>query len=89
MSCFTKKAVKNSKFPALSRRVTELKETEGGFTAVSKIMDEYVKICMKHEHIERIRVMIQKGLSKEFILDLDFTEEEYEEAEKSLLTIAQ
>ncbi|MBR6309034.1 MAG: PD-(D/E)XK nuclease family transposase [Lachnospiraceae bacterium] len=93
MSCFTKKEVKNSKFPALSRRVTELKETEGGFTAVSKIMDEYVNQCarewIKAEHNEKIVKMIQKGYTKDSIMELGYTEEEYEEAEKSLLTIAQ
>ena len=86
MSCFTKKEVKNPKFPVLSKRVTELKEDKGGYTAMSKIMDEYVDLCMKREHIEKIIKMIQKGCTKEFILDLDYTEEEYEEAEKSLLT---
>ena len=85
MSCFTKKEVKNPKFPALTRRVTELKEDKGGYTAMSKIMDEYVELCMKREHIERVKLMIQKGCTKEFILDLDYSEEEYEEAEKSLL----
>ena len=86
MSCFTKKEVKNPKFPALSKRVTELKEDKGGCTAMNKIMEEYVELCMKRENIERIKLMIQKGYSKDAILDLNFSEEEYEEAEKSLLT---
>jgi len=34
MACFTKKEVKNSKFPALSSEVKRLKETEGGAQAV-------------------------------------------------------
>ena len=90
MSCFTKKEVKNPKFPALSKRVTELKEDKGGYTAMSKIMDEYLAeqkvVWRKAEHIETIAKMIQKGFTKEVILDLDYTEEEYSEAEKSLLT---
>ena len=90
MSCFTKKEVKNPKFPALSRRVTELKEDKGGYTTMSKIMDEYIaereKAWLKAEHMGKISKMIQKGYTKESILDLDYTEEEYLEAEKSLLT---
>ena len=39
------------------------------------------------ENIKRIKKMINKGYSKEDILDLDYTEDEYKEAEKELLTI--
>ena len=57
---------------------------------MSKIMDEYIaereKAWLKAEHIGKISKMIQKGYTKESILDLDYTEEEYLEAEKSLLT---
>lgn len=34
MSCFTKKEVKNPKFPMLSSEVRRLKETEGGMQSV-------------------------------------------------------
>lgn len=37
------------------------------------------------EHMTQIQKMIQKGYSKEAILDLDYTEEEYLEAEALLL----
>ena len=85
MSCFTKKEVKNSKFPILSSEVKRLKETEGGVTAVCEVMQKYEEIAIKMDHIEKIQKMIQKGYSKEDILDLDYTEEEYAEAERELL----
>ena len=34
--------------------------------------------------MQAIKKMISKGYSKEFILDLDYTEEEYAEAESEL-----
>ncbi len=39
---------------------------------------------VKEENIKRIVKMISKGYSKEEVLELDYTEEEYEEAEKGL-----
>lgn len=89
MACFTKKEVKNPKFPVLSSEVKRLKETEGGVQAVCEIMRQYEKIAvdeaMHKERTTKIMKMIQKGCVKEFILDLDYTEEEYAEAEKELL----
>ena len=85
MSCFTKKEVKNSKFPALSGETKRLKETEGGMQAVCEVMQKYERLAIQRDHIERIQKMIQKGCTKEFILDLDYTEEEYLEAEALLL----
>ena len=65
-------------------------ETEGGLNAMCKIMEDIVKEenqkILREENIKRIVKMISKGYSKEEILDLDYTEEEYEEAEKGLLT---
>lgn len=88
MSCFTKKEVKNAKFPALSSEVKRLKETEGGVQGVSEIMQRYEKIAvdeaMRKEHIVKIRKMLQLGYSKEAILELDYTEEEYAEAKAEL-----
>ena len=52
-----------------------------------KLMDDIVKEEKKEENIKRIKKMINKGYSKEDILDLDYTEDEYKEAEKELLTI--
>lgn len=84
MSCFTKKEIKNPKFPALSSEVKRLKETEGGVQVVCEVMQKYENIAIKKDHIEKIQKMIQKGCTKEFILDLDYTEDEYTEAEAGL-----
>lgn len=85
MSCLTKKEVKNIKFPKLSAEVKRLKETEGGVEAVCKIMEEYENIAVKKDRHERIKAMIYEGLKKDLILKIGYTEEEYEEAEKSIL----
>ena len=87
MQCFTQKNLNNPKFRAVTRRFKELKETEGGLTVMCKLMDDIVKEEKKEENIKRIKKMINKGYSKEDILDLDYTEDEYKEAEKELLTI--
>lgn len=42
MDCFTKKYVDNSSFPNVTRRVKELKETEGGLGAVCEVMEKYM-----------------------------------------------
>lgn len=86
MSCFTKKEVKNNKFPALSSEVKRLKETEGGARVVCEVMQMYEKMAIHEVNIEKIQKMIRKGCTKEFILDLGYTEEEYAEAEAGLLT---
>ena len=88
MSCFTKKEVNNPKFPWLSSEVKRLKETEGGVRAVCEIMQKYENIAVRRAEIDKIKKMIQKGYSKEDILDLDYTEDEYTEAEAELFQIA-
>ena len=88
MSCFTKKEVKNSKFPALSSEVRRLKETEGGVQVVCEVMQKYENLAVQKDHIEKIQKMIRKGYSKEDILDLDYTEDEYAEAEAELFQMA-
>ena len=85
MQCFKQKDLNNPKFKAVTRRFKELKETEGGLNAMCKIMEDIVKEEKKEENIKRIVKMISKGYSKEEILELDYTEEEYEEAEKELI----
>ncbi|CCZ42569.1 MAG: PD-(D/E)XK nuclease family transposase [Butyribacter sp.] len=95
MQCFKQKDLNNLKFKAVTRRFKELKETEGGLNAMCKIMEDIVKEEnekilkeLKEERqktIKRITKMISKGYSKEEILELDYTEEEYKEAEKELL----
>lgn len=88
MSCFIKKEVKNPKFPALSSEVQRLKENEGGAIAMSEIMEKYEKIAADNavhkERIDKIQKMIKAGCEKSFILELDYTEEEYEEAKRTL-----
>ena len=48
------------------------------------VKEENEKI-LKEENIKRIVKMISKSYSKEEVLELAYTEEEYEEAEKGLL----
>lgn len=84
MSCFTKKEVNNPKFPMLSSEVKRLKETEGGASAVSEVLTYYENAAIKKANIERIKLMISQNYSKEQILALNFTEEEYQTAETEL-----
>ena len=84
MSCLTKKEVKNAKFPKLSAEVKRLKETEGGLNAVCEVMEKYENMAVQKRDISKIKKMIVKGYSKEDIMDLDYTEEQYEEAEREL-----
>lgn len=62
-----------------------MEETEGGVQAVCEVMQKYENIAVQKERNEKIKKMILKGCSKEFILDLDYTEDEYSEAESELL----
>ncbi|MBQ7918742.1 MAG: PD-(D/E)XK nuclease family transposase [Lachnospiraceae bacterium] len=88
MACFMKKEVKSPKFPVLSAEVQRLKETEGGVRVVCEVMQRYEKLAveeaMQKDHVEKIKKLLQKGCSKEFILDLDYTEDEYTEAVREL-----
>ena len=58
MSCFTKKEVKNPKFPKLSAEVTRLKTTEGGASAVCAIMQEYEEKAV----LDLLISLVKKGL---------------------------
>ena len=88
MSCFTKKEVKSARFPMLSSEVRRLKESEGGMQVMCEVKQLYEKMAAeaaKHEQrIQAIKNMIAKGYTKDSILDLDYTEEEYAEAEAEL-----
>ena len=86
MQCFTQKDLNNPKFMAVTRRFKEIKETEGGLASMCKLMEDIVNEEKKQENINRIKKMINRGYSKEEILYLDYTEDEYEEAEKEFLT---
>lgn len=85
MACFMKKEVKNPKFPALSAEVSRLKETEGGAQSVCAVMERYERMAVKKEKIERIIIMVEKGYSKEDILDIGYTEDEYCEARTQMV----
>lgn len=85
MSCFLKKEIKNPKFPALSAEVTRLKETEGGTRAVCEVMEHYENLAVKNANIEKIIRMLELNCSKEFILSIGYTEDEFSEAEKQIL----
>lgn len=86
MACFTKEEVKNPKFPALSAEVARLKESEGGAQTMCDIMERYEKIAVRADRIERIQHMINKGCSKEFILDIGgYSEDEFIEAKTQMM----
>lgn len=72
--------------------VRRLKETEGGACAVCEVMEKYNKIAvdeaLKVERIGKIQAMIKEGISKEVILKIGYTEDEYSEAESQLMQLA-
>ena len=70
MACFTKKEVKNSKFPKLSGEVQRLKETEGGLSAVCELMEKYNQEAVDTEIKERIKIMFQKNFTVEQIVSV-------------------
>jgi len=61
-----------------------LKKNEGGVLVMCEIMERYMDEAKKQERIAAICKMIKKGFDKATILDLDYTEAEYEEAEKNM-----
>ena len=91
MACFVKKEVKHSKFLALSAEVSRLKETEGGAQAVCEVMERYEKIAatkaVKKANIQKVMRMLEMKCTKEFILSIGYTEEEFSEAEQQLLKL--
>jgi hypothetical protein len=68
-------------YPELAKGVKHFKKEEGG----RKIMSEAVERYAEEDHLNTIRKMIQKNYSKEQILDIGFTAEEYTKAEVSML----
>ena len=88
MDCFTQReVVDNEEFPATSKRVRELKTTEGGASAVCDIMKKLVDEGRAEERIEILIKMIRKGYGKEDILALEYTEEEYSKAEAKVYAL--
>ena len=51
-----------------------------------EIMEKYLKEAEKAERIKAVQKLIVKGCDREFILELDYSPEEYQEAEASLMT---
>ena len=56
MNCFTKKEVNNPKFPKFSKRVKELKTTEGGANAMCEVIEKYL--------IQQLVELVKEGLLK-------------------------
>ena len=56
MNCFTSKEVNNTKFPKFSKRVKELKTTEGGANAMCELMEKYL--------IQQLVELVKEGLLK-------------------------
>lgn len=78
----------DEKYPNLSEAMRYFKETERGQKEMCKLVEEYAMDAVKKERLDKIIKMIQKKYSKEDILDLGYFEEEFDEAEKSLLVNA-
>lgn len=92
LQLFLRKDVfENAKFPELSKAVKYFKRTEGGCTEMCKTVEDYAKDYaenyVKQERIRAIRNMIKYHVPKEQILK-DYSEDEFEEAEKELLVQA-
>ena len=73
-------------FPVLSAEVSRLKET-GGAQSVCAVMERYERMAVKKERIKRIIVMVEKDYSKEDILELGYTADEYCEARTQMILI--
>lgn len=81
MRCFRQNRIDHPKFPVLSTAVKELKETEGGVSEMSEIMEEYAKEYAKEyaekqvaealteAGMEAEAFMRKAGLSEEQILE--------------------
>ena len=52
-----------------------------------EVMEKYENMAIKKNNIIKIKKLIINGVDKDVILNSDFTEEEYEEAEKELLQL--
>lgn len=86
MKCFKAEMVSSAAFPAITRRFQELK-SERGVLAMSKIMEEYLEEERTRERISAIQRLIKKGCDESFILELEYSEDEYREAESKLMTL--
>ena len=88
MACFTKKEVKNPKFPKLSGEVQRLKETEGGLSAVCELMEKYNQEAIQEHNYEAIAEMLRDNVSSEKICQyLHVTEEDIQVVKSSLFQL--
>ena len=62
MNCFTKKEVNNPKFPKFSKRVKELKTTEGGANAMCAVMEKYMAESKAEGKLEQLIELVKDGL---------------------------
>jgi hypothetical protein len=93
MHDFGCKDSKDIYYPELAKGVKHFKEEEGGRKIMCEAVERYaenyaekcVKECKREERLNTICNMIQKNYSKEQILDIGFTAEEYTQAEASML----
>ena len=67
--------------------IAQALEEEGIKKGMEQGVKQGVKQGIKQERINRIQSMIKKGKSKEEILDWEYTEEEYAQAESKLLQL--
>ncbi len=89
MDCFKQEMLRDPKFPVLSSKVQELKNTEGGLNAVCKVMEYYEEIAAakarieakaeadRENHLRVFKEALEMGIPREQAIRLSrITEEE-------------
>ncbi len=64
MECFKQENVDNPKFPALTKRVSDLKYTEGGLNSMCEVMEYYENIAEEKGRAEGLEEGLEKGGNK-------------------------
>jgi hypothetical protein len=76
----------------LKNNVKYYKETEGGRNIMCQVFEDYGKMrekeAVKDDRQKTILSMINKKYTKEQIIEIGFNEDEYNQAEASLATMA-
>lgn len=84
MDLFTKPVIQSPEFPEISRRNSEVKNTEGGLATMCEVMDKYMNEAKEagraEERRQAICLLYSKGFGVTQILDLGYTEKEIAEA---------
>ena len=97
LQLFLRKDVfEDDRYPELSKAIQYFKQTEGGRSEMCKTVEDYARSYAEdyamqersEERLDAIQRMIRKSYSKEEILDLGYSEEEYKKAEQGLLVHA-